>query len=119
IRSITAGAVENFNLTARSLGSLTSPGGGPARLAGDVRATTVHLTGNDRTPGRYGLKTLTVRGTVVDSTFDIDRGNVASVTVGRFLNSNLFLNYTLAADVPLGAGLAAAGAFDGTAAFRL
>ncbi|HVK10067.1 MAG TPA: hypothetical protein VM597_14965, partial [Gemmataceae bacterium] len=44
--------------------------------------------------GRFGLKTVKVAGTVRDSVFDVRDGNVNAVTVGRFVDSRLFLGYT-------------------------
>ena len=58
----------------------------------DIQSSTITLTGNDGTAGHYGIKSLTAKGTVNFSLFDAKAGKL--VTVGRFLNSQLYLNYT-------------------------
>jgi 3D (Asp-Asp-Asp) domain-containing protein len=44
--------------------------------------------------GSYGIKSLTAKGTVRSSLFDVKSGNVGPVTVGRFIDSQLYLDYT-------------------------
>jgi hypothetical protein len=112
VKSITGGDIQGMALTAGSVGSITTTGGGPAHLAGDLYATSLILTGDDGTRGHYGLKTLSVRGTVQFSTINVQAGNVGTVTVGRFIDSNLFLNYT-----PI--GTFDTGGFDSAAHFKL
>ena len=55
--------------------------------------STVTLTGNFGL-GRVALGTAKVVGAVTDSLFDIKNGNVTSFTVGRFIDSELYLGYT-------------------------
>ena len=55
---------------------------------------TLPLSGDDSTKKAYGLKSLTAKGNVQNSTFDVKGGNAGTVTVGRFLNSNLYVGYT-------------------------
>ena len=95
IVGITAGRISDLNLTANFLGNLTVKGDPKRHLAGDVLFANVRLLGNDGNPKTsYGLRSLTAAGTVRFSTFAVEGGNVKSVKVGRFLNSNLYLNYT-------------------------
>ena len=62
-------------------------------------------------------KTLTAKGNVQFSQFDVKAGNVGSVKVGRFINSNLFLNYTPAGAFNLASP--AGGAFDSATVYKL
>jgi hypothetical protein len=112
VKSITAGDIFGMYVTAGSVGSITTTGGGPAHLAGDLYATSLILTGDDGSRGHYGLKTLTVRGSVRDSGIIVQAGNVGTVTVGRFLNTTLYLNYTPSASFDTGG-------FDSAAHFKL
>lgn len=93
VGSVTAGAVSHLALTARSLGTLTVTGR-PGAFSGNVTDTTVALSGNTGGTKRVALGTVKVAGAVTDSLFDIDDGNVTSFTVGRFIDSRLFLGYT-------------------------
>ncbi len=98
VPSITAGAVGiaavGFNLSARNLGSLSVVGNAAADIPADVRNAAFHLTGNNLgTPAGFGVKTVSVKGTVFNSVFDVQEGNVQAVTVGRFIDSKLLLNY--------------------------
>ena len=78
----------------------------PGRKDSIWRATTAR-------PRSSGLKTMTVAGNVRCSTFNVKEGNVGTVTVGRFIGSDLFLNYT--ATTPFNTG----GTFDSPTAFKL
>lgn len=114
IGSITAGQINGLNVTAGSIGTIMVKGDKQSGLSGDINFSTFTLTGNDGTTKSFGLKTLTAKGSVFNSTFDIREGNVNSVTVGRFVNSNLYLDYTPGETFNTG------GAFDlPSAAFRL
>jgi len=113
VTSIAAGQFEQFVLTARNLGSLTATGNTSLRLPGDIGFSRFTLTGNDGTLGRFGLKTVVAKGNVEGTTFDVKEGNVGPVTVGRFINSQLLLDYT-----PAGA-FNTSGAFDSATHFRL
>jgi len=94
ISSITAAQINGLNVTASSIGSIAVKGDKKLGLSGDISFSSFTLTGNDGTPKSFGLKTLTAAGSVFNSTFVIQEGNVSSVTVGRFVNSNLYLDYT-------------------------
>lgn len=95
IGSITAGRINNMNLTANFVGTITVKGDPKRHLAGDILASTFTTLGNDGNPKtRFGLKSLTVAGTVQASNFNILAGNVKTVKVGRFLNCNLYLDYS-------------------------
>jgi len=113
ITAITAARVDGLDLIARFVGTFTVTGSLPKHIAGDLANSVVRLTGNDATAGKFGLKTLTVKGNVVDSTILVEEGNVSAVTVGRFIASQLYLDYNPAG--PFNAG----GAFDSTANFKL
>jgi hypothetical protein len=107
-----AGAIAGLNLTARNVGTVSVLG--TPDLAGKITGATFTLTGNDGSLGKYGLKALTAAGTVEGSTFDVKAGNVGAVKVGRFVSSNLYLNYT-----PSGAGGFNTGGAFGSAGFKL
>jgi hypothetical protein len=113
ITSVTAGRIVGLDVVARNLGTLAAKGNPKAHLSGDITLSYVGLTGNDGTSKRYGLKTLTATGTVQYSTFDVQEGNVGSVKVGRFLDSNLWLDYSPAGSFD------SSGDFNSTANFKL
>jgi hypothetical protein len=92
VKALTAGRIESFNLTASFLGTLTAIGN--KQLSGDVSNSVIRLTSNDQTPGRVGLKALTAKGNVRNSQILVEDGNVGAVKVGRFIDSQLFLDYT-------------------------
>ena len=117
VTSIAAADISNLNLTAKYLGSLSANGDAKAGIAGNISFTTINLTGDDGTAAKNGLKTLTAKGNVQFSQFDVKAGNVGSVKVGRFINSNLFLNYTLAGAFNLASP--AGGAFDSATVYKL
>jgi hypothetical protein len=113
VSSITAGQIEQFNLSARNLGTLTTIGNMILRLPGDISFSRFTLTGNDGTLGRFGLKTVLAKGNVESATFDVKEGNVGAVTVGRFIGSQLFLDYTQTG------AFDTSGSFDSATHFRL
>jgi hypothetical protein len=92
VAGIRAGGIEGLNLTAKFLGLVTVKA--TPDTAGEINVSRFTLTGNDGTLNKYGLKGLTASGGVVDSLIDAKDGNVGAVTVGRFMSSALFLNYT-------------------------
>lgn len=121
IASITAGLIANMNLTANFVGTISVKGDSKRHLAGDVVTSTFTTLANDGNPKtNFGLKTLTVAGTVQSSSFNILAGNVKTVKVGRFLNSNLYLDYTAGAPFSTGtfntANVFTLGSFTTTAA---
>jgi hypothetical protein len=105
IASIAAGDIASLNITANYIGSLSAIGNKPRHLAGNISDLTLLLKGNDATPKGYGLKSFTAKSNVENSIFDVEGGNVGTVAVGRFLNSNLYVDY------------APAGAFDAGGTF--
>jgi len=117
VSSITATSINSLNLTSKFLGTLAANGDAKAGIAGNISFTTINLTGDDGTAAKNGLKTLTAKGNVQFSQFDVKAGNVGSVKVGRFINSNLFLNYTLAGAFNLASP--AGGAFDSATVYKL
>jgi hypothetical protein len=94
IGSLRAGSLGEMDVSAKFLGPVTVTGNTTFGLSGDVRFATFTLTGNDGTLGQYGLRSLSVQGTVSGTTFDVRGGNVGPVKVGRFQGSRLYLNYT-------------------------
>ena len=56
---------------------------------------------------------MSAKGTVRGTTFDVQEGNVGSVTVGRFIDSDLYVDYDPAAPFD------AAGGFNTATAFRV
>ena len=107
IGSLKAGAITGLDLTARNLGAVSVLG--TPDLSGTITGSTFKLTGNDGTLAKLGLKGLTAAGTVSDSTFDVKGGNVGAVKVGRFVSSNLYLNYTPGAAFNTGGTFGATG----------
>ena len=98
VPSITAGAIGydivGFNFRARNVGTLSVVGDTATGVPANVRNASFHLTGNNlSTPAGFGVKTVSVKGTVFNSLFDVQEGNVQAVTVGRFIDSKLLLNY--------------------------
>ena len=113
IKSITADAVFSLDVVAQSIGKIAVTGDKQAHIAGDIIFSSFQLTGNDGTPKQYGLKSLTVAGKVENTTFDVEGGNVGKVKVGRFIDSNLYLDYSPTAPFNT------AGTFDSAGVFRL
>jgi hypothetical protein len=113
IAAITATRVDGLDLNAGFIGTFTVTGNLVKHIAGDIANSVIRVTGNDGTAGKFGLKTLTVKGNVTDSTFLVEEGNVGAVTVGRFVSSQLFVDYT--PSDPFNGG----GAFDSAANFKL
>lgn len=95
ITSLTASQVEFVNLSAQFLGSLTVKANPKLATNGGVFGSTFNVLGNNgNAAGAFGLKTVSVGGTIDASFFNIAQGNVASFTAGRFIGSKLHLNYT-------------------------
>jgi len=94
VGSLTASGISHFAVNALSLGSLFVNAKLNLGLGGHIADTFVKLTGNTGvSTGRMALKTVRVAGAVSDSLFDIEDGNVDSVTVGRFVNSRFYIGY--------------------------
>lgn len=113
ISSLTVGAIADLDVKATFLGAASVKGNAIYGLSGNILQSTFTLTGDDGTAAKLGLKSLTAKGNVIDSRFDVRAGNVGAVTVGRFHDSQLYLNYT-----PATSGDFTLGAF-GTANFKL
>ena len=111
VKSVTAGRIESFNLTASFLGTLAAIGN--KQLSGDVSNSVFRLTSNDQTAAKVGLKALTARGNVRNSQVIVEDGNVGSVTVGRFIDSQLFVDYTPAGAFNTG------GTFDSPSRYKI
>jgi len=102
-KSITAGAIQDLDLFANFLTTLTVTGNAAAGLAGYVTNSRFTLNGNSGpATGSFGLKTVVVKGNVLGSTFDVQEGNVGTFTVGRFNSSNLYLDYVPGATFDVG-----------------
>jgi hypothetical protein len=113
ITSITAARVDGMDLTAKFIGSFNVTGNVLRHVSGDLANSVVRLTGNDGTPGRKALKTLTVKGNVINSTIDVEEGSVGTVTAGRFIDSQLYLDYSPTGPFDNG------GTFNSTGNFKL
>lgn len=111
IKAITAGRIESLRVTSSFLGTLTVTGS--RTLSGDVSSSLFRLTGDDGTPARFGLKTLTAKGNVRNTQFDVEEGNVGTVTVGRFIDSQLYVDYTPGVEFHTG------GSFDTPGRFKV
>lgn len=111
VKSITAGRIESFTLTASFLGTLAAIGN--KHLSGDVSNSVIRLTSNDQTAAKVGLKALTARGNVQNTRITVEDGNVGSVTVGRFIDSQLYVDYTPAGSFNTG------GTFDSPGRYRI
>lgn len=95
IGRLTAGQIAEFQLTANFIGSITVSGNRKLLLAATINNSTFTATGNTGIlKGSFGVRKVNVLGTVSDTTFDVQEGNVASFAVGRFINSNLLLDYS-------------------------
>src|SRR5262249_17022117 len=84
---LTAGAINGLDLTASSIGPVLIRGNLVLDLSGDIRQSSFRTTGG-------GIASLTATGNVTDSTFDVENGDVGAVRVGRFIRSNLYVDYT-------------------------
>ncbi|HKB06443.1 MAG TPA: hypothetical protein VKD90_29885 [Gemmataceae bacterium] len=94
IATLTAGML-SANITAGYLGTVLIKGNLTTGLSGDIQVSRIIATGNSGpATGSFGIKSLTAKGTVDNSLFDVKAGNVRTFTVGRFHNSQLYLNYT-------------------------
>lgn len=94
IGTLNASGIAHFVLGARSMGTLNVTAKPKAGLGGHITDSILTLSGNTgASAGRMALKTVRVAGAVSDSLFDIEDGNVDAVTVGRFINSRLYLGY--------------------------
>lgn len=100
IASLTAGSIADLDVKAKFIGAISVKGYSPIGLSGDILSSNFTLTGNNGTGS--ALTTMTAKGNVKNSRFDIQDGNVGAVTVGRFYSSQLYLNYTPGADFTVG-----------------
>lgn len=94
IGSITAAEIVDSTIQANSIGAIKIIGDKKQHLAGDVSNLTLNVLGNDGTPKALGLGSMTVKGNVSASTLNVLAGNVGTVAVGRFLFSNLYVDFT-------------------------
>jgi hypothetical protein len=104
IKSITAASIADVDVRAKFVGAVLAKGHSTFGLRGDVSQVNFTLTGNDGTLSEYGMKSLTAKGNVEASRFDIEDGNVGPVIVGRFHFSQIYLNYDPAASGDFTAG---------------
>jgi hypothetical protein len=91
MRSLTAGALAGLDLTTAFVGILTVKGSRATGRAGDVTGCAFHISGVNAV---LGLTTVLATGTVRGTTFDVTGGGVGTMTVGRFIDSNLYVDYT-------------------------
>jgi hypothetical protein len=92
VGTLTAGSIDGLDLVTNSLTALNVKGNATAGLAGSVADSLVTVTGNSGT-GKTGVGTVTVAGTVSDTSFNVFNGNVGSVTVGAFTGSALLVGF--------------------------
>jgi hypothetical protein len=94
ITSLIVGSISDMDLKAKFMGVVAVNGNLTFGISGNISNSTFTLTGNDGTLLENAMKLFVAKGNVRDSRFDIQGGNVPAFTVGRFLNSKLYLNYT-------------------------
>src|SRR5207248_10931414 len=94
IASVTAASIGFVDVQAKFLGPVNAKGSTTFGISGDIADTTFTLTGDDGLSDKLGLKSLTAKRNVLKTLFDVEAGNVGAVTVGRFMRSRLYLNYT-------------------------
>jgi len=97
IQSMTAGAIADLQVTSSFLATLLVTGNRVKAISGDITGSSFRLTGLNTLTGMFAMRTLTATGAVRDTTIDVTGGNVGTVTVGKFLDSNLYLDHTPAA----------------------
>ncbi|HEV7405648.1 MAG TPA: hypothetical protein VGO11_22075, partial [Chthoniobacteraceae bacterium] len=90
IASVTAAAWDNTDVTTRVLSAMNVTGNTARAIAGNITDSLLTIMGNN---AGVGLGTLLAQGTVSNSTFQVTDGNVTSFTVGKFLDSNLFVGF--------------------------
>lgn len=93
IGSITVGSLSSMTVQAKFIGTVAVNGNVAIGLAPAMDDVQLRLTGNDGTTAKNALRSLTVKGNVFDSRITADAGNIGAVTVGRFRNSQIYLNY--------------------------
>jgi hypothetical protein len=117
IGTLTAGRIAGLVLVTNSLITLTVAGNLTTGLAGSISDSQITVTGSvpkvnivTTTPGsgtgsgtgsgsttvtynNVGIGTVTVTGTVLNTDFNVFSGNVVSVTVGAFIDSNLLVGF--------------------------
>lgn len=98
ITSLSAASLNGVNITAGFFGTIAANGSVPLKISGDILFSNLTATGNDGTRALNGIRSLTAKGTVDGSRFNVAEGNVATFTVGRFINSQLYIDYTPGVD---------------------
>jgi len=92
IGTLTAGSIDGLDLVTNSLTTLNVKGNPAGSLAGSVADSLFTVIGNSGA-GKTGIGTVTVMGTVSDTSFNVFNGNVGSVTVGAFTSSALLVGF--------------------------
>ncbi len=92
IGTLTAGSIDGLDLVTNSLATLLVKGNPAASLAGSVAGSLFTVIGNAGA-GKTGIGTVTVTGTVADTSFNVFNGNVSAVTVGAFTSSALLVGF--------------------------
>jgi hypothetical protein len=92
IGTLSAANIDGLDLVTNSLATLNVKGNATAGLAGSVANSLFTVIGNSGI-GKIGLGTVTVTGTVSDTSFNVFNGNVTSVTVGAFTSSALLVGF--------------------------
>jgi hypothetical protein len=92
IGTLTAGSIDGVDLVTNSLTTLNVKGNAAASLAGSIASSLFTVIGNSGAT-KIGIGTVTVTGTVADTSFNVFNGNVSSVTVGAFTRSALLVGF--------------------------
>src|SRR4029079_5551096 len=107
VNSLSAGALAGLEVNTLFISTLSATGNRATGRPGDITDSAFHLSGHG---AAVGIQTITATGTVRGTTFDIATGGVGTVTVGRFIDSDLFVGYTPAGAFNTGGTVASGGA---------
>lgn len=91
LKTLNLGTADHIRLTASSIGTFNVTGNGNFGLAGDIKNSSVAITGN---LAGVGLGTFTAAGHVQNVSFHVTSGNVTAFKTGYFIGSGLFVGYT-------------------------
>lgn len=91
LKTLNLGTADHIRLTASSIGTFNVTGNGNFGLAGDIKNSSVAITGN---LAGIGLGMFTAAGHVQNVSFHVTSGNVTAFKTGYFIGSGLFVGYT-------------------------
>jgi hypothetical protein len=101
LAAITAGRWTDTNVTAASIGTIKLVSNASLGVSGNWSVSDLTVT-SFVNPGRVALKSFSAMGTVSNSTFDIQAGNVTSFVVGKFLSSKLYIGLSAGGSLTTG-----------------